>query len=242
MTHTTTALLDEVLDAHGGLAVWRRVRDLHGRIDSSGVLFETKGRAPNQPIREFTVAMREVAAQVRVIGEPLRVNFTAERTTLVSDDGSVLAEQTQIRDGFAGHELSTPWNPLQGAYFSGYALWNYFNLPFLLTLPGVRLTDIEPVEVDGQTLVGIGAELPDTLPTHSRSQRFYFGPDRLLRRHDYRVDIAGSFPINQYVSDYVTVGGLAMPTTRRAYLAEDHEQVPRGALMVALNFSELGWS
>ena len=38
------------------------------------------------------------------------------------------------------------------------------------------------------------AAVPDSVASHSRVQDFYFGPDFLLRRHDYNVDIAGAFP------------------------------------------------
>jgi hypothetical protein len=34
------------------------------------------------------------------------------------------------RNSFAGHGLATPWDPLQRAYFNGYALWTYLRSPF----------------------------------------------------------------------------------------------------------------
>jgi hypothetical protein len=134
------------------------------------------------------------------------------------------------------------WNPLQRAYFSGYALWNYFNLPFLLTLPGVRLHEVEPVEVDGDVLDGVGAIIPEAIPTHCREQRFFFGPDRRLRRHDYRVDIAGGFQVSQYVGDYVSAEGIEVPTTRRAYLRDDRGQTRWDELLVSLSFSDIRFS
>ena len=47
------------------------------------------------------------------------------------------------------------------------------------------------------------AQFPPQIASHSTVQEFYFGDDNLLRRHDYRVDVAGGFPAVQYVTDIV---------------------------------------
>ena len=44
---------------------------------------------------------------------------------------------------------------------------------------------------------GLRATFPDSIATHSREQDFYFGPDGLLRRRDYHVDVAGGFAAAQ---------------------------------------------
>ena len=41
---------------------------------------------------------------------------------------------------------------------------------------------------------GAAGPFPPGLATHSTLQEFYLGDDHLLRRHDYRVDVAGGFP------------------------------------------------
>jgi hypothetical protein len=61
---------------------------------------------------------------------------------------------------------------------------------------------------------------------------------RLLRRHDYRVDIAGSFGVSQYLHFYTDVEGLRWPTARRAYLRTDDGIIHRDRLLVSLDFSE----
>jgi hypothetical protein len=235
-------LLDEVLEAHGGFARWDRMRQVEGTLESGGKLLETKTETYAIPPRQFTVGMREVWAKLSPIGSKSYVDFTAERVALVAEDGTVLAEEEHVRDSFAGHGFFTPWNALQRAYFSGYALWNYFNLPFLLTMPGVRLQEVEPVEVEGEMLDGVGASIPEALPTHCREQRFFFGGDRRLRRHDYRVDIAGGFQVSQYVGDYVSAEGIEIPTTRRAFLRDDRGQTRWDELMVSLSFSDIRFS
>jgi hypothetical protein len=91
-------------------------------------------------------------------------------------------------DSFVGHDLTTPWDPLQRAYFNGYALWTYLTSPFLLGLPGFTVRELDPIEDGGTPLAGLQWHIPPGFISHSSPQEFYFGPDLLLARHDYRVD------------------------------------------------------
>jgi len=59
--------------------------------------------------------------------------------------------------------------------------------------------------------------VPRSIETHSTIQEFFFGDDLLLRRHDYRVNIAGGFTATQLISDYVEADGIKMPSRRRAH-------------------------
>jgi len=236
----TDTLLRDALDAHGGLARWKRLRQVHALIVSGGLLYEAKGQAPDHTPRQVTVALPEVRTTLQPFGSPdQRMVFTPERTTVEKTDGTVLASAGDLRNTFAGHQLSTPWNPLQRAYFSGYALWTYLNSPFLLAQPDVQLHPIEPVEDDGRRLRGIGATFPRRIPTHSRRQQFYFDSDSLLRRHDYRVDIAGGFPASQYLDDFVRADGIQVPTRRRAYRCDARGAANRDELMVSMQFSDI---
>ena len=59
---------------------------------------------------------------------------------------------------------------------------------------------------------------PANVPSHSTEQEFYFGEDYLLRRHDYRVEVAGSFSAAHYLYDWADFAGLRYPTRRRVYV------------------------
>jgi hypothetical protein len=61
--------------------------------------------------------------------------------------------------------------------------------------------------------------------------------DYLLRRHDYHVDIAGSFAAAQLTTDYIESDGIKLPTRRRAYaMGADRRPIPE-LLMVAIDLS-----
>jgi hypothetical protein len=61
----------------------------------------------------------------------------------------------------------------------------------------------------------------------------------LLRRHDYRVDVAGGFAAAQYVDDVQEFDGLKFPTRRRAYMSDDHGRPVLDAEMVFINISNI---
>jgi hypothetical protein len=63
-----------------------------------------------------------------------------------------------------------------------------------------------------------------------------FGPDGLLRRHDFTIDILGRAPRQLYATDYRDVGGIIIPTTRPAWQDDNH--VPELA-MIAIDMREI---
>ena len=235
-------LFDAVLEAHGGLERWRRYSRVQATIVTGGELFETKGLPQDPSPRQMTVALLHEWASVAPFGAPdQRTDFTPGRIAVEKLDGSVVTERSDPRASFAGHELATPWDPLHRAYFNGYAMWIYLTTPFALTFPGVTVSEIGPIREDGEMWQGLQADFPPEIATHSRLQEFYFGPDHLLRRHDYRVDVAGGFPAAQYVSGIVEADGFHLPTRRRAYLADPAGRPIRDRLMVSIDLSDISF-
>ena len=141
----------------------------------------------------------------------------------------------------SGHEFTTPWDPFQRAYFNGYAMWTYLTTPFLLAMPGVSVDEIAPVEDNGEAWAGLQAHFPPEIATHSTVQEFYFGDDHLLRRHDYRVEVAGGFPAVQYAYDIVEADGIKLPSKRRAHRADAQDNTIPDQLMVAIDFSDVSF-
>jgi hypothetical protein len=168
-----------------------------------------------------------------------RAIFAPGRVAIEREDGTVVAERRSPRDAFAGHQMSTPWDPLHLAYFSGEALWTYLTTPFLLTLPGVEVEEIEPWREGAETWRVLRARFPSGLETHSLLQAFYFGDNLQLRRHDYQVNIAGGFGGAQLVFDYVEADGIRLPTRRRAYTRGPDQSPILDMLMVSMDFGSI---
>lgn len=238
-----TGLFAEVLEAHGGLSRWNEFSRVEARIATGGRLWALKGQPQDDTPRLMSVALRTQWASVQPFGAPdQKTDFTPDRVAVEKLDGRVVADLRSPRDSFAGHALETPWTPLQRAYFNGYALWNYLTAPFLMSLPGFTVREIGPVTDHGETWRGLQVHYPSNVASHSRVEEFYFDADRLIRRHDYRVDVAGGFATQHYTDDIVEFDGIKVPTRRRAYRCDANGQILPNELMVAIDLSDIRFS
>ena len=103
-----TDLLDAVLAAHGGLARWRQFDTVQATIVTGGKLWEIKGQ-PQDPVpRRMSVALQHKWASVQPFGAAdQRTDFTPARVAIEKLDGRVVAERSNPRESFTGHELTT---------------------------------------------------------------------------------------------------------------------------------------
>jgi hypothetical protein len=109
-------LLDRVLEAHGGLNRWREYNRVECRIVSGGGFFPLKGVLQDAEPRVMSVWLHQQRASLTPYGAPdQRSVFTPHRVAVEKLDGAVLAERWMPRDSFAGHQMSTPWDPLHRA-------------------------------------------------------------------------------------------------------------------------------
>ncbi len=229
-------LLADAIDAHGGASRWRTHDRLSASFIIEGELWDLKSVSQDGRARTVHVDLHRQWASVENLGKPgQRSDFTADRVAVISDSGRTIAERQNPRASFEGHDMRTAWDLLHRAYFGGYALWTCLTTPFLLAMHEFELREIEPWREGDEVWRGLRAVFPDRLASHSREQDFYFGPDMLVRRHDYQVQIAGAFSVVQYISEPVVVEGVKIPTKMRAYLRDsDLRPVPED-LMIGLD-------
>src|SRR3546814_19625742 len=111
--------------------------------DSGGELLDRKVVQSLGPL--WIVAETGVQeCRIAPVGSHDRNVFSsANRTVMETGEGDVLAERTDPRAAFAGHDLATPWDPLHGMYFASYAMWRYLPAPFSLALPCAQLPSEE---------------------------------------------------------------------------------------------------
>jgi hypothetical protein len=231
-------LLDEALEAHGGYDRWRQYKGIASTIRTGGSLWELKG-APLIPVpRRATSEFRRQWTRVAPFGEPdWTMTWTPEHVAITAGDGTVIAERDDGREAF-DRSYDGKWDPLNLAYFNGYAMWTYHAMPFVFGEPGYEARDIEPVDEAGETLRGVAVRFPEAIHSHTREQQFYFGPDGLLRRHDYRVDVWADTPAAHFTYDYVDVDGLKYPTRRRVYGVREDGTIDRDFSIVTIDMSE----
>jgi len=212
-----TSTLDDILDAHGGLDYWRSLSSIDIEMSAQGFLFRAKHVAPQRHVR-LTINTR--TPQVTLHDYPAAgqraVLHGAQRVEILDASGAVLQTRADPRAAFTHRRRSLYWDALDFAYFSGYAMWNYTNLPFLLTEPGFTF-DTLPAPA-GMTRLKV--TFPPELPTHSPTQQLLFDHSGRLTRHDYTAEVVGSWAKAAHLcQDYRQFGGLLLPTRRRVYPA-----------------------
>jgi hypothetical protein len=227
-----TPLLQMAISAHGGLERWNEVRSIVVSASITGAIWALKG----QPDYLANIVMSVDTQRQRVVtdfpDENQRFTFEPDRVTLETPEGRIIQERENPQASFIGQARETPWDPLHVAYFQGEALWTYLNTPFLYAQPGFVTEEISPIEVEGARWRRLKVTFPARIKSHSREQISCFGPDGLLRRHDYTVDILGGATGLNYAYDYQNVDGLMFFTKRRVYAYEgDFVRVPTPVLV-----------
>jgi hypothetical protein len=118
------ALLESVLEAHGGLERWNRLDNVSARLIQGGALWALKGQAGVLDDVVVTAGLHEERVSHRPFGAADRHWRTFE----------------------------TPWSTLQLAYFVGTAMWTYLTQPFTFAMPGFQTSVLEPWDEAGHPL------------------------------------------------------------------------------------------
>ena len=234
-------LLAWAVEAHGGLPRWNEFRQLKAALSIDGAIWYLK-RVPGL-LQDKTVDMATQEQHVtiapfdgrdgRVVFENDRITFeTAGRSPRVFDNPA---------STFVGQTLETPWELVHVAYFASEALWTYLTSPFLYTYPGFVTREIEPWHESGEEWRRLEVTFPDHIASHTKTQVTHFGPDGLMRRHDYTVDILGGATGANYPGDYRDFQGIMVPTTRRIFAYDaDLKKVPE-PMLVSIDISHVSF-
>jgi hypothetical protein len=232
-------LLKLALQAHGGLDRWNKVQAIKVAASITGGIWYVKGRGDFLKNVILTAETRNERLRVEFPGQDKRAIFEPDRIVIETMDGSLIEAREHPEKSFAGQKRETPWDDIHVIYFAGEALWTYLNTPFLYTHQGFVTEEIASIQVESETWRRLKVTFPDYVKSHTREQISCFGPDGLLRRHDYTVDILGGATGLNYASDYRNVDGIIVPAKRRVYAYEGDYQLVKEPLLVAIDMGEI---
>jgi hypothetical protein len=234
-------LAKQAMDAHGGLERWHRFTTLSAHLNQGGALWAAKGKAGVLVDPTVTVDLRDEKASHRPFGSPdRRSRFEPQRVALENAKGEILEELLQPRASFKGH--AAVWSDLQLAYFAGYAMWTYLNIPFLLARPGVESEEVEPWQEAGETWRRLKVHFPADIATHSTEQTLYLDRQGLLRRQDYTVEIDGTAGAAHYVYDHKEFSGIVLPTKRRVFRRQPDGRPAPEPLIISIDLDRVVFS
>jgi hypothetical protein len=232
-------LLQKAVDAHGGLKRWNEISSVTVAASLTGAIWFVKSQGDYLKDVVMTVNTKKEWMTTDFPGQDKRFLFTPERLVMEKRDGTLIQARDDPEKAFEGQTRDTPWDDLQVAYFQGEALWTYLNTPFLYTQDGFQTEEIASIQVNGETWRRLKVTFPDHIKSHTREQISCFGPDGLIRRHDYTVDILGGATGLNYATDYKDVGGIIFPTKRRIYAYEGDYQLVPEPLLVKIDIGEI---
>lgn len=232
-------LLESAITAHGGLDRWKDIRSITVDASITGAVWPVKGQADALRHVRFEVDTTRERLTMEYVGHDRVSVFEPNRVVVQNGHGEVIGARDDPESSFAGHQFETPWDDLHLAYFTGEALWTYLNTPFLYSWAGFVTEEITPIESGGETWRRLEVTFPEHIKSHSRKQIFCFGPDGLLRRHDFTIDVIAGSPAELYATDYRDIDGIIVPTKRRAYALQGGDDVNSAPLMVAIDMDEI---
>jgi hypothetical protein len=189
---TNRALLEELIEAHGGRNRWQRVALIEATLSSGGFAFA----AHCQPfaLRDLRIAVNPHGRNV-VLQDFCRPGWrglwTPDHVQIRDDNDKRVAERHDPRAQFGRLVKQVRWDKLDILYFGGYALWNYLSFPFILETPGVSVSGAELAPSEASS--SLTAHFDATVPTHSPTQVFHLDESLRLVRHDYTADVIGAW-------------------------------------------------
>lgn len=233
------ALLDLAIKAHGGLDRWKKVNSIEVDTSITGAIWSVKGRVDVLKNVVTKAETKQERLTMDFPGQNKRTIFEPNRVVVETVQGQTITARDDPEKSFEGQTLESPWDDVHVAYFSGEAMWTYLNIPFLYEQPGFVTEEISPIQVEGEGWRRLKVTFPENIRSHTRTQISCVGPDGLLRRHDYTVDILGGSKGLNYASDYRSVDGIIFPATRRVIAYEGDYQPVRDPVLVAIDMREI---
>lgn len=236
-------LLDFAVKSHGGLDRWNSFRTLKAELTVGGAIWSFKQQPGLLTDKIFEIQTHEEWLSITPFATPeTRSVFVPQRLSIETFEGSTVEVRDNPERAFDGQSFETPWDKFQVAYFASEALWTYLTLPFLYTYPGFESEEIEPWFENGEEWRRLMVKFPSHISSHTKEQITHFGPDGLMRRHDYTVDILGGNSGANYSTDYREFQGIMMPTKRRIFAYDGEMKMVPEPLLVSLDFGQLTFS
>jgi hypothetical protein len=172
----------------------------------------------------------------------MRSSCTPDHTVIETLHGKPVKDRKNPRAAFDGHTVETPWDDLNLAYFSGYAMWNYLTTPFIFALPGFQAEEIEPWDENGEKRRRLKVTFPDHMATHCAEQVFHINGEGLICRLDYSAPVAGGAPTAHYLSQHRDFDGIKVATKRQALRRKADGTALPDPVFVAIDITKLSFS
>lgn len=221
------ALLDDVLEANGGLTHWNNLKQFTLHLSVAGTLFSRTGN-----FKELTTEGSTRTQSIRFTGLMAGErcgSFQPDSVTIERPGGQVLRTWSNPSLLHPDRAKSPITDELYLVFLCGFSIWNYLTTPFLLSRPDVHVQELTPWRENAEQWRCLRATFPPDIVTHSTEQIFYFDDRGLQRRTDH--DLLGT-PVAHYSWAHQAFCGIMVPTLRRSSILRlDGTVIPKPALV-----------
>jgi hypothetical protein len=225
-------LLEDALQASGGLHLWRQAQRFTAHVSIGGPLCTQK--CSSAQLKELLVEGSTRDQVLEIIGfmaADRRALYRPDWVALEGSDGRRLKERKGTPWEFHALLASPTWDELLLAHYCGYFIWNYMNAPFVLSDPDFEIEEVEPRIVRGEIWRRLRARFPPRMVTHSAEQTFYFDRQGIMRRQDYTAPYDGRTGVAQMFSAHQRFSGVLVPTLcRLLHLESDGAPISKAPL------------
>jgi len=223
------ALIDDAIEASGGMSRWNRLQRFTLHLSIKGTLFSrVRARQFKDLIAEGSTRTQSVRFTGLTRGERSGI-YQPDSVTIENLDGQILRTWLNPSLQFLDHGNDLLADDLHVIFFCGFSIWNYLTTPFLLARPEVAVEELSPWNENGQTWRRLRAVFPPEIVTSSPEQIFYFDENSLQRRADY--ELLGT-RVAHYSWAHQVFSDVVVPTLRRSLaLRPDGTGAPKPILL-----------
>src|SRR5262249_20591855 len=237
----SSALLAEVIEAHGGRESWQASPELAVQVSAGGLAVAPKAQRSglhNLEARLATDRQHVVFTPYSPPGPP--GVFDPRVVRIEAADGRVIHERSQTHADLGSPRRLLWWDHLDLLYFGASSLWTYMATPFIFAENGFEVSARDQWVEHRQVWRRFAITFPADVHTHSRQQVYYASDDGLIRRHDYTAEEFGTWAKSaHYWLDHAAFEGLIVPRKRRVLLRRSDGRSLSHPLLVWINVDDV---
>ncbi len=226
-------LLEDVLQASGGLDRWRQLKRFTVHLSIGGALFARK--CGSAVIKDVVVqgGVHEQALEITGFTAPdRRALYRPDRLALERSDGELINERCATAAEFRRDLKASTWDELQLAFYCGSLVRTYLDVPFVLAEADVMIKELTPLNGGEMSLRPLRVRFPERLAPHAAENTFYFDHESLLRLQEYVAPQEDGLTIAQMFSGHQRYSGILVPTLCQLLTkSDDGAIIPRPSLV-----------
>jgi hypothetical protein len=217
-------LINEVIEASGGLARWTGITQFTLHLSIDGELFA--GRRGYRDMVADGLTQNQFVRFTGFSGPDILGLYQPQHVTLENQNGKTLRSWPMPKPFLLDHVHLD--DDLQLVFICGVSLWNYLTTPFLLASPEIKVEELAPWKEQNQSWRRLRAVFPAHITTPAAEQIFYFDDKGRQRRADH--DFFGIRSAH-YSWAHQSFNDIVVPTLRQSLrLLPDGNTVRRPSL------------